>query len=292
MSSESTYYVPESSKLPLLASIGLITTVFGAAHWMNDSAFLGIDGVLIFLAGLLLFAGVLTSWWSIVVKENMAGLPNAQLKRSYVLGMGWFIFSEVMFFFIFFFSLAYVRIYALPWLGSDAEWPGFESSWPLMTTPDQAVNGDDAQFVGPQAIVDPWHLPLYNTIILLTSSVTVHLAHNAIKAGKRSAFNAWLAITVTLGAVFLYFQGVEYYEAYVDLGLTLESGIYGTTFFMLTGFHGAHVTMGTIMLLIQLVRSLRGHFTKDDHFGFEASSWYWHFVDVVWLALFIFVYIL
>lgn len=294
MSSE-TYYVPESSKLPLLASIGLITTVFGASLWLNDSSALGIGGFEIFMAGALIFAAVLASWWNTVIKENMAGLPNAQLKRSYVWGMGWFIFSEVMFFFIFFFALAYVRIYGLDWIEGDAlnQWGDFAADWPLMTTPDQALNGAAAtEFIGPKDIIDPWHLPLYNTMILLASSFTVHIAHNAIKAGKRGAFNLWLAVTVVLGGVFLYFQGVEYHEAYSDLGLTLQSGIYGTTFFMLTGFHGAHVTMGTIMLLIQLIRSMCGHFTKDDHFGFEASSWYWHFVDVVWVCLFIFVYVL
>ncbi|WIO74250.1 cytochrome c oxidase subunit 3 [Porticoccaceae bacterium LTM1] len=295
MSSE-TYYVPESSKLPLLATIGLITTVFGASHWLNDSSVLGIGGFEIFMVGALIFAGVLASWWNTVIKENMAGLPNAQLKRSYVWGMGWFIFSEVMFFFIFFFALAYVRIYGLDWLEADtlSQWGEFTADWPLMTTPDQALNGEGAtEFIGPNAIIDPWHLPLYNTIILLASSFTVHIAHNAIKAGKRGAFNLWLGITIALGATFLYFQVVEYHEAYTDLGLTLQSGIYGTTFFMLTGFHGAHVTMGTIMLLIQLCRSVfGGHFKKDDHFGFEASSWYWHFVDVVWVCLFIFVYVL
>ena len=296
------YYVPESSKLPIYASIGLILTLFGASHWLNGSTAFGFSGVSIFMVGCLFFAGTLASWWNVVIKENMAGLPSNQLKRSYVWGMGWFIFSEVMFFFIFFFVLAYVRIYALDWLEEDPlkQWGDFKAEWPLITTPDQALNGADALVKGPgEAMTWPgwaklagW-LPFINTVLLLSSSVTVHMAHNAIKAGNRGKFNIWLGITVALGVAFLYFQVEEYHEAYTDLGLTLSSGIYGTTFFMLTGFHGAHVTMGTIMLLIQLCRSVFGkHFKKDDHFGFEAASWYWHFVDVVWVCLFIFVYIL
>jgi cytochrome c oxidase subunit 3 len=293
MSSESAYYVPESSKLPIMVSAALAGTVFGASHWLNGSTFLGLDGIVIFWIFVTGFAAIMFNWWSTVVQENLAGLPNAQLKRSYVWGMGWFIFSEVMFFFIFFFALFYVRNLAVPWIAEDGLFPGFVDAWPVMVTPDQAALGEGAtKFVGPKALIDPWHLPLLNTIILITSSFTVHLAHNAIKAGKRSGFNLWLLITVILGATFLFFQVEEYADAYENLGLTLQSGIYGTTFFLLTGFHGAHVTMGTIMLATQLIRSYRGQFKADDHFGFEAASWYWHFVDVVWVALFIFVYIL
>jgi cytochrome c oxidase subunit 3 len=113
-----------------------------------------------------------------------------------------------------------------------------------------------------------------------------------LKDDNRKKFNRWLGITVALGIFFLFLQAEEYIHAYQELGLTLESGIYGTTFFMLTGFHGMHVTLGTVMLLIQWLRGLKGHFTQDDQFGFEAASWYWHFVDVVWVGLFIFVYIL
>ena len=168
-----------------------------------------------------------------------------------------------------------------------------------MITPDEAVNGDSARFIGPdQNMSFPgwgrvlhW-LPLWNTIILLTSSVTVHIAHVALKDENRKRFVTWLGITVALGFIFLVLQAEEYIEAYQHMGLTLESGIYGTTFFMLTGFHGMHVTLGTVMLLIQWLRSLKGHFTHDDQFGFEAASWYWHFVDVVWVGLFLFVYIL
>lgn len=294
MSTESSYYVPDQSKMPVVAATGFGLMALGAGNWVQGGS------PMIFLAGALIMALVLYTWFGTVIKENMAGMNSAQLKRSYVWGMGWFIFSEVMFFACFFGALFYVRTLALPWLGGEGKgdltndilWKGFEATWPLFSTPDQVAAGDSAQFVGPEAIISPWHLPLLNTIILLSSSVTVHFAHTAIKNNNRSGFNRWLGVTWLLGVVFLYFQATEYHEAYAELGLTLESGIYGTTFFLLTGFHGAHVTLGTFMLIIQWLRGLKGHFKPDDNFGFEATSWYWHFVDVVWVGLFIFVYVL
>lgn len=288
MATDSNYYVPESSKLPVFTALGMGLVAYGAATWVQGGS------AMIFLLGALVMAFVLYSWFSLVIRENMAGMNSAQLKRSYVWGMGWFIFSEVMFFACFFGALFYVRVVSSSHLDASADllWNGFEFSWPLFNTPDMAVSGDAAKFKGPEALIDPWHLPLYNTIILLASSVTVHFAHTALKKDNRKMFNAWLAVTVALGALFLFFQVEEYIEAYQHLGLTLESGIYGTTFFLLTGFHGAHVTLGTFMLLIQLLRGLKGHFNHHDAFGFEASSWYWHFVDVVWVGLFIFVYVL
>lgn len=305
MASEGNYYVPEQSRLPIFASLGLFLTVLGAAKWLNGSE----NGSTIFFCGALLFAFVLWNWFAIVISENIAGLNSEQLKRSYVWGMGWFIFSEVMFFAAFFGALLYVRTYALPWLAGEGDkaietgsllWPGFENAWPVMTTPDQAANGEAAKFTGPDQSMSygsvdsifSW-LPFWNTVVLLTSSVTVHFAHTALKRNNRKHFNRWLGATVALGGFFLVLQVEEYIEAYQHMGLTLGSGIYGATFFMLTGFHGAHVTMGTIMLLVMWLRSiLKGHFKSDDHFGFEAASWYWHFVDVVWLGLFICVYII
>jgi cytochrome c oxidase subunit 3 len=301
-SSEGSYYVPEQSKLPIWASFGLFLTVFGAANWMNGNSY----GPWIMFAGGLTFATVLWTWFSTVIGENIAGKNSLQLKRSYVWGMGWFIFSEVMFFAAFFGALFYIRTYSLPWLSGEGHaasneilWPGFTAEWPLMTTPDMAVNGDQATVKGPDqnmsfpgfSAMFSW-LPLWNTIILLTSSVTVHFAHSAIKNNNRKGFNTWLGVTVVLGIVFLILQVEEYIHAYTELGLTLQSGVYGTTFFMLTGFHGAHVTLGTFMLLVMWLRSvLKGHFTPNDNFGFEAASWYWHFVDVVWVGLFLAVYI-
>lgn len=313
MSTDSNYYVPEQSKLPIVTATGMGTIAFGAASWVIEGG-----SPVIFLIGLLIMTLVMYKWWSIVIDENSRGLANHQLKQSYVLGMLWFIFSEVMFFAAFFGALFYVRVLANAWIGGEAAfgwfdesptdasaannailWPGYERQWPVMETPDQAANGDAARFAGPdQSMSFPglsgllsW-LPLWNTLVLLTSSATVHVAHTALKNNDRRKFNTWLGVTVALGIIFLFLQAEEYIHAYQHLGLTLESGIYGTTFFMLTGFHGLHVTMGTAMLLIQWLRGLKGHFSDDDQFGFEAASWYWHFVDVVWVGLFIFVYVL
>ena len=300
--SQGSYYVPEQSKMPIICGLALGVSAYGAGKYMIDGSW----GAL--LIGMILFWTVLACWWNTVIQENMRGLADDQLKRSYVWGIAWFIFSEVMFFSAFFGALFYVRNIALPTLGGwgmgadnpDLLWNGFEDQWPLMITPEQALEGDAATFKGPEnsmALEGSWTnvfkwLPFWGTVILMSSSWTVHFAHNAIKQdNQRGKFNFWLGFTVLLGMVFLCLQVYEYYEAYNHLGLTLASGIYGTTFFMLTGFHGVHVTMGTIMLLIQLIRSWRGHFKKDDHFGFEMASWYWHFVDVVWVMLFFFIYI-
>lgn len=165
-------------------------------------------------------------------------------------------------------------------------WPAFEASWPVMSPP------DSARFPGPEETVDPWHLPFINTLLLVSSSITLTIAHHALKKGHRAVVIAWMFVTVALGVSFLVVQGYEYHEAYTQMGLTLHAGVYGATFFILTGFHGMHVTLGTIILIVMLSRILRGHFSARRHFGFEASAWYWHFVDVVWLGLFIFVYVL
>jgi cytochrome c oxidase subunit 3 len=204
--------------------------------------------------------------------------------------MMWFITSEVMFFAAFFGALFYIRMLVMPWLGGDGNnamthhilWPEFIPQWPLLMTPDGTTTNT----------ISPWGLPLINTLILLTSSVTVTIAHHAVIDEHRGKLIAGLAGTVLLGLIFLAVQTYEYWYLYQEVGLTLGSGIYGSTFFMLTGFHGLHVTIGTIMLIIMLIRAIKGHFTKDNHFAFEATAWYWHFVDVVWLGLFIFVYIL
>ena len=299
MSSDSNYYVPEQSPYPVVTALAMGLLALGGGLAVQGK------GMHILTLGLVLLAVVFYLWFGTVIKENIAGMTSPQLKRSYVWGMSWFIFSEVMFFAAFFGALFYIRVYAMPWLGGEGDksdmiglvWPGFQSEWPLMVNPDQVVGGE--KYVGPEKNMSfpgwggvlGW-LPLWNTIVLLTSSVTVHWAHHAIKHNDRSKFILWLGVTVALGAIFLVLQYLEYHHAYTDMGLTLESGIYGTTFFMLTGFHGFHVTMGTLMLFIQWVRGLKGHFSADDQFGFEACSWYWHFVDAVWLGLFIFVYVL
>lgn len=300
MASQGSYYVPEQSRLPIFMALAMFLFVFGIGSWFNGIS----NGPLFLILGFLLMGGTLTVWFNRVITENLAGMNSAQLKRSYVLGMGWFIFSEVMFFSAFFGALWYIRNIALPGLSegptSELLWNGFEAQWPLMETPDMAANGEKAEFQGPEKNmsnpgIGSWGgwLPFWNTAVLLTSSITVHMAHVALKKDNKKPFNIWLGLTVALGLIFLVLQVEEYIEAYQHMGLTLETGVYGTTFFMLTGFHGFHVLMGTFMLLVMFLRSvMKGHFKHDDCFGFEAASWYWHFVDVVWLGLFIFVYII
>jgi cytochrome c oxidase subunit 3 len=289
------YYVPHSSKLPIFASIGIFLTVFGIGHILNDLS-AGVDsafGMVTLILGGLVMGLTLFFWFSKVIEENYKQLYSNQMNRSYVWGMSWFIFSEVMFFAAFFGALFYVRVFVVDWIGGVGDrgpsgmlWPNYEPHWPLLNTP------DPERFPGASGVIPAMGLPLVNTLLLVTSSFTVSFAHHAIKEGNRKRIIQWLTVTVTLGLIFLFVQGYEYVHAYNDLGLTLGSGIYGTTFFMLTGFHGAHVTLGTFMLLIMLFRALKGHFTDDNCFGFEAAAWYWHFVDVVWIALFIFVYVL
>ncbi|MCB1691334.1 MAG: cytochrome c oxidase subunit 3 [Pseudomonadales bacterium] len=289
------YYVPHNSRLPIFASIGIFLTVFGTGHMLNDMT-AGKEhsvGTWILLAGGLTMGFTLFSWFSKVIEENHKKLYSHQMDRSYVWAMSWFIFSEVMFFGAFFGALFYVRMFVVDWIGgvghrgpSDMLWPGYTPEWPLLDTP------DPKQFPGAKEAIDPWHLPLVNTILLLTSSVTVTFAHHGIKEGNRNKLIGWLALTIAFGIAFLFVQAYEYHHAYTELGLTLHAGIFGTTFFMLTGFHGAHVTIGTLMLIVMLGRAMKGHFSPDNCFGFEAASWYWHFVDVVWLGLFLFVYVL
>jgi len=197
--------------------------------------------------------------------------------------MSWFIFSEVMFFAAFFGALFYIRNLSVPDLGSlnsKLIWPDYTSGWPTVGPYIKE------QFTPMGAI----GIPLLNTIILLSSGFTLTVAHHALKAGHRGALKLWLAATIALGFTFIGFQAYEYIHAYSALNLKLTTGVYGSTFFMLTGFHGAHVTIGAIMLSVMLARVIKGHFDNEHHFAFEAAAWYWHFVDVVWLLLFVLVY--
>jgi cytochrome c oxidase subunit 3 len=301
------YYVPESSRLAICAATALGMMLQGVAHGLNAMKAAHDPGAswYLFFSGLTLFLVTLSCWFYQSIKENMAGMASPMLKRSYRMGMQWFIFSEVMFFCAFFGALFYVRNLAGPWLAGEGDkgmtqllWKGFQYTWPQTQTPQQAVGianqimANNGTFNAPAKQMH-LTLALINTVLLLSSSVTVHFAHVALKNNKRAGFNLWLALTLILGFTFVGVQAYEYYEAYVHLGLTLKAGIYGSTFFMLTGFHGFHVCMGAIMLSVQWLRSTtKKHFTADDHFGFEAASWYWHFVDVVWVGLFLFVYIL
>lgn len=281
------YFVPEPSKWPLVGTIALLTTVIGAVNSIHQGSI-----NLILIAGFLLIAYLLFGWFGSVISESMAGNYSNQVDRSFRLGMMWFIFSEVMFFAAFFGALFYARVFSVPWLGGAGNnaatheflWPAFNAVWPLLSNPNNEA------YQAPATAMGAMGLPAVNTAILLTSSVTVTWAHYALRADNRKQLNIGLALTVLLGITFLVLQAEEYIHAYNELGLTMNSGIYGSTFFMLTGFHGFHVTMGTLMLFIIFIRCLKGHFSSTNHFGFEAVSWYWHFVDVVWLGLFIFVY--
>ena len=288
------YYVPAQSKWPIIATVALLVTVYGLASWFNDLKAERADsnGPLIFFVGALLIAYMMFGWFGAVVRESRSGLYSAQMDRSFRWGMTWFIFSEVMFFAAFFGALFYIRYWVGPWLAGEGDkgvsnmlWPGFEYTWPLLNNPDPGL------YPAPEGTISPWGLPLINTILLVSSSFTLTWAHHALKKNHRKQLKIGLALTVLLGVIFLGLQIEEYVHAYNELGLTLGSGIYGATFFMLTGFHGAHVTIGAIVLGVMLVRILRGHFSAEHHFGFEAAAWYWHFVDVVWLGLFIFVYV-
>ena len=295
MAAHEQYYVPAQSKWPIIATLGLLITVFGLGTWFNDLKAERADsnGPLIFFVGGLFLAYMLFGWFGTVIKESRSGLYSPQMDLSFRWGMSWFIFSEVMFFAAFFGVLFYVRTFAGPWLGGEGDkgianmlWPGFEYSWPLLNTPDPKL------YPAPSGIISAWGLPLLNTVLLVSSSFTLTFAHHALRKSQRKPLKLWLALTLVLGVAFLVFQAEEYVHAYRELGLTLGSGIYGATFFMLTGFHGAHVTLGAIMLTVMLVRVMRGHFSPEHHFGFEAAAWYWHFVDVVWIGLFTFVYVL
>ncbi len=289
------YYVPPQSHWPIIGAVGLFCTLGGGAltlHSLQQGQATLFSHIILY-SGVLIMAGMLFGWFANVIAETRKGLYSRQLDISFRFGMSWFIFSEVMFFFAFFGVLFYVRFFAVPWLGGEGDkgiahmlWPDFTAVWPLLSAP------DPEQFPPIKEIIDPWHVPVINTVLLLTSSLTLTLAHKALKQGNRGMIKLWLTITLMLGLSFLALQVVEYLEAYQHLDLTLRSGIYGATFFLLTGFHGAHVTIGSIILFVLLMRVFKGHFTKEKHFAFEAGSWYWHFVDVVWVLLFTLVYVL
>lgn len=279
------YHLPHGTRWPIIGSAALLVLFFGVATLLNGTE----SAKWIILAGAALLVFMMFRWFGEVIGESEGGKYNRQVDASFRLGMFWFIFSEVMFFAVFFGALFYARKLALPWLGGAGAklwtqallWKGFEYAWPS--------NGP-GHIGGKFTAMEAWGIPALNTAILLTSGVTVTIAHHALKANKRATLNVFLFFTFALGFLFLGLQAYEYTNAFTELNLTPGSGIYGTTFFMLTGFHGLHVTIGAIMLTVIWLRCLRGHFTPERHFAFEGVSWYWHFVDVVWLGLFVFVY--
>jgi cytochrome c oxidase subunit 3 len=269
-----------------MAAIGLFMVIFGAGQWINGHGW----AAYLVLFGLLWWAFVLKQWFGDAIKESEDGLYSDRIDVSYRWSMSWFIFSEVMFFSAFFGALYWARLHALPDLG-DLEnallWPDFKAVWPSVAP---GYTGSPAGIVDPFATMGPWPIPTLNTAILLSSGVTVTIAHHALIANHRGRAIFFMWCTVLLGMAFLGFQAYEYHHAYTELNLKLSSGAYGSTFFMLTGFHGFHVFVGMMMLLFITIRIMRGHFTPERHFGFEGAAWYWHFVDVVWLGLYIVVY--
>ena len=281
------YFVPAPSKWPAVGSLAMIFTLFGAVGTINSQAYgpwaLGI--------GLVILTYMFFGWFGAVIAESESGQYNSRVDASFRWSMSWFIFSEVMFFAAFFGALWWARVHSVPALGNadnlSVLWPDFKALWPSVA---EGVTASPAQTIEPFVTMSALWLPTINTALLLSSGVTITIAHHALRENQRGKTITFMWLTVLLGSVFLICQGYEYYHAYHELNLKLTSGIYGSTFFMLTGFHGFHVFMGTLMLLIITLRLQKGHFTADRHFGFEGAAWYWHFVDVVWLGLYVLVY--
>ncbi len=280
------YFVPSPSQHPAMAALGLFFVILGAGQWVNGVGW----GAYSLLLGLVIWLSTLFVWFRQAIGESEGGLYSERIDVSFRWSMSWFIFSEVMFFAAFFGALYWARVHSVPALGSlDAQvlWPDFKAIWP---SAGGGATASPTNTVEPFATMGPWPLPTINTAILLTSGLTLTIAHHALIAGKRAKTITWMWITVALGACFVGVQAYEYMHAYRDLNLKLSSGIFGSTFFMLTGFHGFHVFVGMLMLLFITLRLQRGHFTPERHFGFEGAAWYWHFVDVVWLGLYFLVY--
>ena len=280
------YFVPAPSRHPVLAATGLLLIILGAGQWINGQGW----GMYSLLAGFVLLFFVLQQWFRQAIGESEGGMYGNKIDVSFRWSMSWFIFSEVMFFGAFFGALFWTRLHALPNLGSLENavlWPDFRAVWPSSGV---GLTGSPAGIVEPFQTMGPWPIPTVNTLLLLSSGVTLTIAHHALVAGRRAKTIGFMWVTVLLGMAFLGFQIFEYHHAYTELNLKLSSGAYGSTFFMLTGFHGFHVFVGMLMLLFITIRLMKGHFTPQRHFGFEGAAWYWHFVDVVWLGLYIVVY--
>ena len=280
------YFVPSPSRHPAMAALGLFFVILGAGQWVNGAGW----GAYSLLLGLVIWLSTLFVWFKEAIGESEGGLYSERIDVSFRWSMSWFIFSEVMFFAAFFGALYWARAHALPMLGNldhQVLWPDFKAVWP---SAGGGATASPAGTVEPFATMGPWPIPTINTAILLTSGLTLTIAHHALIAGNRAKTIAWMWITVALGITFVGFQGYEYFHAYHELNLKLTSGIFGSTFFMLTGFHGFHVFVGMLMLLFITLRLQKGHFTPERHFGFEGAAWYWHFVDVVWLGLYFLVY--
>jgi cytochrome c oxidase subunit 3 len=280
------YFIPAPSRFPVLVAFGLLLVIYGAAQWINGHGW----AAYVLLTGVVVWLSVLFQWFRVAIGESESGLYSDRVDVSFRWSMSWFIFSEVMFFAAFFGALYWARVHALPMLGNldhQVLWPDFKAVWP---SAGGGATASPAGTVEPFTTMGPFWLPTINTALLLTSGLTLTIAHHALLANQRGRTIAWMWLTVLLGATFVGVQAYEYIHAYSDLNLKLSSGIFGSTFFMLTGFHGFHVFVGMLMLTFITLRLMKGHFTPQRHFGFEGAAWYWHFVDVVWLGLYILVY--
>jgi len=274
------YHVPQPMPWPIMGSASIFLMALGAVFVFNDAK----GGWVSIAAGFMLLLYMMVRWFGDVIRESEGGKYGRWEDISFRWGMSFFIFSEVMFFAGFFGALYWARVMSVPDLATIESnallWPGFTAHWPSAGPAFQ----ETFQTMG------AWGLPAINTALLLTSGVTITFAHFALIRNDRPKLLVWLGLTIALGVIFLFVQAYEYSHAYADLNLKLSTGVYGSTFFMLTGFHGFHVTLGAVMLIVIWFRCWKGHFKPDHHFGFEGVAWYWHFVDVVWLGLFVFVY--
>jgi cytochrome c oxidase subunit 3 len=280
------YFVPAPSRHPAMIATGMFLIILGASQWVNGRDW----GAWVCLAGFVVWALTMRQWFGDAIHESEGGLYSKRIDTSFRWSMSWFIFSEVMFFGAFFGALFWSRTYSIPVLGdldNAILWPDFRAIWP---TAAPGATGSPANTIEAFRTMGPWPIPTLNTALLLSSGVTITIAHHALIANQRAKTILWMWITVLLGLTFVGFQAYEYHHAYTELNLKLSSGIYGSTFFMLTGFHGFHVCVGALMLIFITLRLMRGHFTPTRHFGFEGAAWYWHFVDVVWLGLYTVVY--
>ncbi len=283
------YYVPAPSLWPITGSIGLFLLVIGAGNWIHKNSI----GMPLFFLGSLVLAFMLFGWFGTVIRENRAGkLANPLVERSFQWGLAWFIFTEVVLFACLFAVLFYARIISVPVLAGSIRgeithillWPTFQGGWPLLANP------NPAEFPGSQAGMSIVGIPMLNTLVLLLSGICITFAYWGVLKNRRWQMSWGILLTILFGIAFLFLQANEYWMAYTEKGLKLSSGIYGSTFFMLTGLDAVHVVVGVIMLAVILWRILKGDFNSQDHFGFMAAFWYWHFVEFIWLALFIFVY--
>ena len=266
------YHLVDPSPWPLLGAAFAFLAAVGAILWMHGLPLFGLKlGPYMFGAGMIGILYIMFVWWSDVVKEaQYDGYHTGIVQLSHRYGMILFIASEVMFFVAWFWAFFDASLFFAE-AGQYARTAFTGGHWP------------------PKGIevFDPWHLPLFNTLILLTSGTTVTWAHHALLEGDRKGLRNGLILTILLGALFSCVQAYEYSHA----SFAFKDSIYGATFFMATGFHGFHVLIGTIFLFVCLMRANAGHFTPKQHLGFEFAAWYWHFVDVVWLFLFTAVYV-